>query len=241
MSAQHPKYWLAYLSESPENRPNEITTTAPEILHRPRFTHDAQVLLAAADVYHAVHPHHRVVFAAAVTRWLHVDRGLNWEDFDIDFYEALADLDAHTPQLLIEASPIDQSGGRQHRRRAHDLHGRRIHADHGHPHRTCPRRHPRSPRTRLAAVHHRRPRTTGSASRLSRYEDPVQLVQCRPNLGERVRELGHDGSDSLAFTREFDARVDQLGDVRVREWGHRMRSTQSPASWCRSSSTSPRC
>jgi hypothetical protein len=47
-----------------------------------------------------------VVFAAAVTRWLHVDRGLNWEDFDIDFYEALADLDAHTPQLLIEASPI---------------------------------------------------------------------------------------------------------------------------------------
>jgi hypothetical protein len=106
MSAQHPKYWLAYLSESPKNRPNEITTTAPEILHRPRFTRDAQVLLAAADAYHAVHPHHRVVFAAAVTRWLHVDRGLNWEDFDIDFYEALADLDAHTPQLLIEASPI---------------------------------------------------------------------------------------------------------------------------------------
>ena len=53
----------------------------------------------------------------------------------------------------------------------------------------------------------------------------MQLVQCRPNLGERVRELGHDGSDSLAFTREFDARVDQLGDVRVREWGHRMRPT----------------
>jgi hypothetical protein len=106
MSAQHPKYWLAYLSESPKNRPNEITTTAPEILHRPRFTHDAQVLLAAADAYQAVHPHHRVVFAAAVTRWLHTDRGLNWDDFDIDFYEALADLDAHTPQLLIEASPI---------------------------------------------------------------------------------------------------------------------------------------
>ncbi len=77
MSAQHPKYWLAYLSESPENRPNEITTTAPEILDRPRFSQDAQVLLAAADAYHAVHPHHRVVFAAAVTRWLHVDRGLS--------------------------------------------------------------------------------------------------------------------------------------------------------------------
>jgi hypothetical protein len=106
MSAQNPKYWLAYLAESPKNRPSEITTTAPEILDRPRFSRDAQVLLAAADAYHAVHPHHRVVFAAAVTRWLHVDRGLNWEDFGIDFYEALADLDAHTPQLLIEASPI---------------------------------------------------------------------------------------------------------------------------------------
>ena len=106
MSGQHPKYWLAYLSESPKNRPNEITTTAPEILDRPRFSHDAQVLLAAADAYHAAHPHHRVVFAAAVTRWLHVDRGRKWDDLDIDFYDALADLDAHAPQLLIEASSI---------------------------------------------------------------------------------------------------------------------------------------
>ncbi len=106
MSAHHPKYWLAYLSESTENRPSEITTTAPEILDRPRFSRDAQVLLAAADAYHAVHPHHRVVFAAAVTRWLHVDRGRTWDDLDIDFYDALADLDAHTPQLLIEASSI---------------------------------------------------------------------------------------------------------------------------------------
>jgi hypothetical protein len=106
MSAQHPKYWLAYLSESTEKGSNEITTTAPEILDRPRFSRDAQVLLAAADAYHATHPHHRVVFAAAVTRWLHVDRGLSWDDLDIDFYDALLDLDAYTPQLLIEASPI---------------------------------------------------------------------------------------------------------------------------------------
>jgi hypothetical protein len=106
MSALHPNYWLAYLSESPDNCPNEITTTAPEILDRPRFSRNAQVLLAAADAYHAVHPHHRVVFAAAVTRWLHLDRGLNWDDLNIDFDEALANLDAHTPQLLIEASPI---------------------------------------------------------------------------------------------------------------------------------------
>ena len=211
------------------SRPRIARTRSPPPRPRssiaPDSARDAQVLLAAADAYHAVHPHHRVVFAAAVTRWLHVDRGLNWDDFDIDFYEALADLDAHTPQLLIEASPIARAVVGNAADRAHDLHGRRISADHGHPHRTCPSRHPRSPRTRLAAVHHRRAGTAGSASRLSRYEDPVQLVQRRPNLGERVRQLGHDGSDSLAFTREFDARVDQLGDVRVREWGHRMRST----------------
>jgi hypothetical protein len=106
MSAQHPRYWLAYLSESTETGSNEITTTAPEILDRPRFSRDAQVLLAAADAYHDAHPEHRVVFAAAVTRWIHVDRGLSWDDLDIDFYDALVNLDAHTPQLLIEASPI---------------------------------------------------------------------------------------------------------------------------------------
>jgi len=106
MSAQHPKYWLAYLSEEAKNGSNEITATAPEILDRPRFNRDAQVLLAAADAYHATHPQHRVVFAAAVTRWLCVDRDLTWVDLDINFYEALLNLDAHSPQLLIEASPI---------------------------------------------------------------------------------------------------------------------------------------
>jgi hypothetical protein len=106
MSAQHPRYWLAYLSEATETGSNEITTTAPEILDRPRFSRDAQVLLAAADAYYDAHPQHRVVFAAAVTRWLYVDRGPSWDDLDIDFYDALLDLDAHTPQLLIEASPI---------------------------------------------------------------------------------------------------------------------------------------
>ncbi len=158
-------------------------------------------------------------FAAAVTRWLHVDRGLNWDDFDIDFYEALADLDAHTPQLLIEASPIARAVVGNAAHRAHDLHGWGISADHGHPHRTCPSCHPRSPRTRLAAVHHRRAGKAGSASGLSRYEDPVQLVQRRPNLRERVRQTGHDGSDLLALPGELRARLDQLRHMRRRRGG----------------------
>lgn len=106
MSAHHPTYWLAYISEAVENGPAEITATAPEILDRPRFSQDVRVLLAAADAYHDAYPAERVVFAAAVTRWLNVERGLAWDDLDADFFEALLDLDAHAPALLIEASPI---------------------------------------------------------------------------------------------------------------------------------------
>lgn len=47
-----------------------------------------------------------MVFAAAVTRWLHVDKGITWHELDVDFDEALGDLDAHAPALLIEASPV---------------------------------------------------------------------------------------------------------------------------------------
>ena len=106
MSLEHPNYWLAYLSEATETGPAEITVTAPEILDRQRFTHDAQILLAVADTYHGEHPKERVVFAAALTRWLHVSRGLGWSGLNIDFYDALADLDAHAPALLIQASPL---------------------------------------------------------------------------------------------------------------------------------------
>ena len=67
MSVEHPKYWLAYLSDGEgEARDDEITAVAPEILHRSLFGADAQMLLAAADTYHDRHQYERVVFAAAV-------------------------------------------------------------------------------------------------------------------------------------------------------------------------------
>jgi hypothetical protein len=107
MSVEHPKYWLAYLSDGEgEARDDEITAVAPEILHRSLFGTDAQTLLAAADAYHDRHQYERVVFAAAVTRWLSEEHQIGWDDLDIDFYEALADLDAHAPALMIEASPV---------------------------------------------------------------------------------------------------------------------------------------
>ena len=106
MSLEHPAYWLAYLSDQGDARPDEITAIAPETLRRPLFSSDAQVLLSAADRYHHLHPHERVVFAAAVTRWLHVEHHRSWNDLSVDFYQALADLDRHAPALLIQASPI---------------------------------------------------------------------------------------------------------------------------------------
>jgi hypothetical protein len=106
MSLEHPSYWLAYLSDAAHVREGEVTAVAPGILPRPAFSPDAQMMLAAADVYHADNPTERVVFAAAITRWLHVEYGLRWADIDVDFFDALSDLDAHAPALLIEASPI---------------------------------------------------------------------------------------------------------------------------------------
>lgn len=109
MSVHQPSYWLTYLSEATERGSDEITAIAPGILDRSRFTADTQILLAAADAYRADHPDQRVVFAAAVTRWLHVERGIHWADLDCDFYDALLDLDRHAPALLIEAAPITRA------------------------------------------------------------------------------------------------------------------------------------
>lgn len=75
------------------------------MLPRERFSSDTQGLLAAADSFHAHHPDQRVVFAAAVTRWLH-GQGFEWRDLDVDFFAALCDLDERAPALLIEAAQL---------------------------------------------------------------------------------------------------------------------------------------
>lgn len=105
MNAQHPTYWLTYISGQTEIAPNEITAIAPEILHRPRMSSDARMLLAAADAYHDAHPHQRVVYLAAVTRWLFL-KDVTWRDLDVDFSSALIDLDRYSPALLIAVSEI---------------------------------------------------------------------------------------------------------------------------------------
>ena len=106
MSAHHPDYWLVYMSDSEHAAPGEVTAIAPAILDRPRFGPDARWLLAATDSYRDAHPHHRVVFAAAVTRWLRLTHGKTWDDVGVHFHDALADLDEHSPALLMTCSDI---------------------------------------------------------------------------------------------------------------------------------------
>ena len=97
MTLEHPAYWLVYVPESTDTGPPEITAVAPEVLPRELLSTDTEGLLAAADAFHAHHPDQRVVFASAVTRWLH-DRGLAWRDLGVDFFEALHELDERARQ-----------------------------------------------------------------------------------------------------------------------------------------------
>lgn len=105
VNAQRPTFWLTYISEQTEIAPNEITAIAPEILDRPRLSGNVRMLLAATDAYHDAHPHERVVYLAAVTRWLFL-KYVTWRGLDVDFSAALIDLDRYSPALLIEASEI---------------------------------------------------------------------------------------------------------------------------------------
>jgi hypothetical protein len=85
-----------------------ITAVAPEVLPGERFSAETRGLLAAADALHVHHPGRRVVFAAAVTRWLH-GKGFEWNDLDVEFFEALRELDEHAPALEIEATQLSMS------------------------------------------------------------------------------------------------------------------------------------
>jgi hypothetical protein len=84
----------------------EIVAIAPEaVLAADQLGRDARWLLAAADGYHVHHPHERLVFNGAITRWLR-EQGVGWIDVDVDVEAALRTLDQHSPRLVIEASPL---------------------------------------------------------------------------------------------------------------------------------------
>lgn len=105
MRIGQPDYWLAYLSEKDEQA-QQITVIAPCMLDTPRLPPDARALLGTVDTYRKAHPHQRVIFAAEVTRWLHHANNVTWGDLNIDFYQALTELDRHPPALHLPASPI---------------------------------------------------------------------------------------------------------------------------------------
>jgi hypothetical protein len=105
MSLGYPAYWLAYVPESTETGPPVITAVAPAVLPREQFSVDTRGMLAAADAFHVHHPCQRVVFAGAVTRWLH-GKGFEWTDLGVDFFQPLRELDEHALALAIDVTPL---------------------------------------------------------------------------------------------------------------------------------------
>jgi hypothetical protein len=108
MTLERPVYWLVYVPESTETGPPEITAVAPEVLPRELLSTDTEGLLATVEAFHAHHPDQRVVFAAAVTRWLH-EQGFEWRDLGVAFFGALRELDERAPALLIEATQLSMA------------------------------------------------------------------------------------------------------------------------------------
>jgi hypothetical protein len=91
--------------ESTETGPPVITAVAPAVLPREQFSVDTRGMLAVADAFHVHHPCQRVVFAGAVTRWLH-GKGFEWTDLGVDFFQALRELDEHALALAIDVIPL---------------------------------------------------------------------------------------------------------------------------------------
>jgi hypothetical protein len=94
--------------ESTETGTPVVTAVAPRVMPRQRFSVDACGLLAAAETFHVHHPDQHVVFAGAITRWLHGE-GFEWRDLGVDFFEALRELDVHAPALEMEATGVSMA------------------------------------------------------------------------------------------------------------------------------------
>lgn len=99
-------YWLAYVNASSEHGPPQLTLVPVSITDRTRLSGDAKAVLATADAYHALHPVERIVFFGEITRWLIKEKQMTWGELNVDFEVALAHLDAHTPNLMLDTDPL---------------------------------------------------------------------------------------------------------------------------------------
>lgn len=95
-------YWLTYVNAASEDGPPQFTMIPAGCTERERLIRDARSVLATADAYHALHPDERVVFFGEITRWLVKEKRSTWGELHVDFEAALAHLDEHAPNLVLD-------------------------------------------------------------------------------------------------------------------------------------------
>lgn len=99
-------YWLVYVNAASEHGPPQLTVIPVDRTDRTTLIRDAKSVLAAADAYHELHPAERVVFFGEITRWLVKDEQMTWGELHVDFEVALAHLDEHAPNLMLDTDPL---------------------------------------------------------------------------------------------------------------------------------------
>ena len=103
----HPAaYWLLYIPEPTENGPLEVAAIMPGFVDRTGLSHGARRVLGAAHAYHLEHGEERAVFFAEITCWIERSKQLTWDELDVDFEAALADLDNRAPVMYLEVDPL---------------------------------------------------------------------------------------------------------------------------------------
>lgn len=99
-------YWLVYVNAASEDGPQQLTMIPAGCTERERLIRDARSVLAIADAYHALHPAECVVFFGEITRWLVKEKQTTWGELEVDFEVALAHLDHHAPNVVLDTDLV---------------------------------------------------------------------------------------------------------------------------------------
>jgi hypothetical protein len=99
-------YWLVYVNAASEDGPPQLTVIPARCTEREQLIRDARSVLATADAYHALHPDQRVVFFGEITRWLVKEKQTTWGQLEVDFEVALAHLDHHAPNVVLDTDLV---------------------------------------------------------------------------------------------------------------------------------------
>lgn len=101
-----PDYWFVYIWSNGDDARPELMVVAPDCMPWALFSHHASRMIAMSGAFVKKHPGRRIVFLSDVTRWMMLEQGMEWADFDVDIEAALADLHQHGPMLGMEADAV---------------------------------------------------------------------------------------------------------------------------------------